>query len=97
MNYNLLYKWKNSIYTNKHIINIKCQQCNLCSRYLFLIEESIIDDNCLGIDFIDNHIHINNKVFNILAKNEIKKHTINTYYESDLKYINKFKTLLLKN
>lgn len=63
MNDDLIYKWKNDIYTNENLINIKCSYCVLCSKYLFLIEEKIIEDNSLGITFLENHIHFNNKFF----------------------------------
>lgn len=61
MNCNFLYKWKNNIYTNSYLIDNECKECEICSKYLFLIEEDIIKDNFLGIVFLDNHIHFNNK------------------------------------
>lgn len=61
MDDDLLYKWKNNIYTNKYLIDRKCHYCILCSKYLFLVEENIVNDNFLGIAFLENHIHFNNK------------------------------------
>lgn len=64
MNNILLHKWENNIYTNDLLIDKKCKKCEICTKYLFLIEEKIITDNCLGIEFLNNHIHLNDIYIN---------------------------------
>lgn len=59
---------------------------------MFLIEEDIIKDNFLGIVFLDNHIHFNNKyAYNDISK--IDKQIKNRFHN----FICKKNNICLKN
>lgn len=55
MDHDKLNKWKNDIYTNNLLIDNTCKECEVCTKYLFLIDEEIVKDNFLGITFLNNH------------------------------------------